>query len=185
MLDALDALNDLNDLNTQLTTAGTTLAALTPTIASGSPAAPANPSNPGTADVASLPADLLLKAKASNCALLASTSYRLIKIELPPGSTVTAVDTVDFDAATLTLRLPGTQTVIQTWTVNGNCRFSSSEGADIVISPAGVLVARATLGVNDTSVAALARGTRRMIMGLPVQNISPAELAGSWNAIGP
>ena len=174
----------LDALSAQLTTAGTTLAALTTTIASGSPAAPANPSNPGAADVPSLPADLLLKAKASNCASLVSTSYRLIKFAPSPGSTVTAVDTVDFNAASLTLRLPGTTTVVDTFTPNGNCRYSNAAGADIVISPAGVLVARATLGATDDSVAASARGTRRMIIGLPVQNIAPAELAGSWNAIG-
>ena len=174
----------LDALNARLITAGTTLATLTTTIASGSPTASASPSNPGTADVASLPAELLLKAKASNCASLASTGYRLIKVAPSPGSTVTAVETVDFDAASLTLRVTGTTTVVDTFTPTGNCRYSNAAGADIVVSPAGVLVARAILGASDTTVAASARGTRRMIIGLPVQNIAAAELAGSWNAMG-
>ena len=167
----------LDALNARLTTAGTTLAALTTTIASGSPVAtPAVASSEPT-----LPADLLLKPKASNCASAASTSYRLIKQAPSPTSTVTAVDTVDFDAPSLTLRLPGTTTVFDTLTPNGNCRYTGSSGADIVVSPAGVLVARATLGADDTGVATSARGTTRMIVGLPVQAIAVADLAGTWN----
>ena len=170
----------LDALNARLTSASTTLAALTTTVANGSPVA--NPAV-GTADP-SLPAELLLKPKAANCASIASGSYRLIKQAPSPSSTVTAVDTVDFDAATLTLRLPGTQTVVATWTANGNCRYTSGDGADIVVSPAGVAVARATIGADDTSVAASARGTSRMVVGLPVQTMAVADLAGSWNTGG-
>ncbi len=171
----------LDALSAQLTTAGSTLAALTTTIASGSPAAPANPS---TAEAVTLPADLLLKPKAATCAWLASARYRLVKQAPSPASTVTAVDTVDFDAPTLTFRLPGTQTVVDTLTPNGNCRFSTPAGADIVVSPAGVLVARATIGADDDSVAISARGTTRTIVGLPVQDIAVADVAGIWNYIG-
>ena len=171
----------LDALNARLTTAGTTLAVLTTTIANGSPS---STGNTGTTEAASLPADLLLKSKASNCASLASATYRLIKMAPSPGSTVTAFETVDFDAPTLSLRLPGTTTVVATFTANGNCRFSSNTGADIVVSPAGVMVARAPIGLDDDTVALSARGTTRMIVGLPVQAIAVADLGGNWNAIG-
>ena len=174
----------LDALNARLTTAGTTLAALTTTIAAGNTAPPAGGGNTHTADIATLPADLLLKPKASNCASLASASYRLIKMAPSPGSTLTAFDIFDFDAPSLTLRLPGTTTVVATFTANGNCRFTSNTGADIVVSPAGVMVARAVIGLDDDTVALSARGTTRMIVGLPVQNVAVAELAGDWNAIG-
>ena len=171
----------LDNLNATLTTAGTTLAALTTTIAAGTTAPASGGGTNGASEAPSLPADLLLKPKASNCGSAASTSYRLIKQAPSPTGTVTAVDTVDFDAATLTLRLPGTTTVIDTFTPNGNCRYTGTGGSDIVVSPAGLLVARATIGADDTSVAASARGTTRMIVGLPVQAIAVADLAGTWN----
>jgi hypothetical protein len=160
---------------------GSTLVALTTTVAAGSPAAPA--ATTSTADTVSLPADLLLKPKAPNCASLASGSFRVIKLAPSTGNTVTAVDTVDFDAPTLTMTVPGSpgSTV---WTANGNCRYSTPDGADVVVSPAGVLVARANIGLDDTSVAPAARGTTRMVIGLPVQSIAVADLAGNWNAIG-
>ena len=82
------------------------------------------------------------------------------------------------------MRLPGTTNVVATFTANGNCRFTSNTGADIVVSPAGVMVARAPIGLDDDTVALSARGTTRMIVGLPVQNVAVAELAGDWNAIG-
>jgi hypothetical protein len=172
----------LDALNAKLVAGGSTLAALTATIAANSPAAPPPP--PTDTGVATLPADLLLKPKAANCASLASTRYQLIKLASSPTATVTAVDTVDFDAPTLTSRLPGTQTVVGTWTANGNCRYTSADGADIVVSPAGVVVARATIGLDDTSVAPAARGTKRMVVGLPVQTIAVADLAGNWNLLG-
>lgn len=170
----------LDALNARLVTAGTTLAALTTTIAAGT----ASTTGGTTTSADSLPADLLLKPKAANCASLASTSYRLIKLAPSPGTTVTAVDTVDIDASTLTARVAGTQTVAFTLTANGNCRYSLPDGADVVVSPAGVLVARAPIGTNDTTVEPSARGTSRMIVGLPVQTFALADLAGIWNLGG-
>jgi hypothetical protein len=46
------------------------------------------------------------------------------------------------------------------------------------------VVARGVVGLGDTSVDATARGTTRMVIGLPVQSISTADLAGNWNISG-
>ena len=173
----------LDALNARLVAAGTTLAALTRNIADGAAPPPAPGTPPTTSDVASLPADLLLKPKAANCASLASGSYRLIRFAASPGSTVTAVETFNFDAPTLTFS-NGNPADTFTMTPNGNCRFSIGTDADIVVSPAGVMVARAFIGSNDDTVAVPARGTTRMIVMLPVQTIAVADLAGTWNLIG-
>lgn len=171
----------LDALTARLTSAGTTLAALTTTIAAGSPAAPA-PSPTASEATATLPADLLLKPKAANCTSLATGSFRLIFQAPSTGSTVTAVDTLDFDAPTLTARVAGQNAV--TWTANGNCRYTTPDGAEIVVSPSGVVVARVNIGATDTRVAASARGTTRVVVGLPVQTIALADMAGTYNLAG-
>jgi hypothetical protein len=172
---AYDAL--LDRLKTQLASSGTTLTTLAKTIAAaagGSSGATITDNKPG------LPPELLLKPKAANCASLASGAYRVIKFAPSGGNTVSAVGLINFVASTLTQSDPGSADS-STWTANGNCRYSTPDGADVVVSPAGVLVARAKIGMNDTSVAPAARGTTRMVIAFPVQNIAPAELAGSWN----
>ena len=179
----------LDALNARLTTAGTSLAALTTTIAAGNTTPPVGGGTTSTADTATLPADLLLRPKAANCASLASATYRLIKMAPSPGSTLTtANDVADFNATTLTFTSVSNPADTLRLVANGNCRYTfagaGGETSDVVVSPAGVIVVRATIGLDDDTVALSARGTTRMIVGLPVQAIAVAELAGDWNAIG-
>jgi len=175
----------LDALNAQLTSAGTTLAALTTTVAAGNTAPPSGGGSASNSAVASLPADLLLKPKAANCASLASGRYRLIKQAPSPTGTVTALELFDLDASTLVFSSVSNPADTLRLRANGDCRFSAAAGAasdlDMVVSPAGVLVARAFIGSDDDSVALSARGSFRMIVGLPVQNVAVADLAGTWN----
>ncbi len=176
----------LDALSAQLSTAGTTLSALTTAIANGSPAAP--PPSPSTAEPVSLPPELLVKPKAATCAWLPSARYRLIKTAPSTGSTVTALELLDFNATTLTFTSVSNPADSFALTPNGNCRFRLANGPaadlDLVVAPSGVLVVRALIGADDDTVAVAARGTTRLIVALPVQDIPVASLAGTWNYIG-
>lgn len=175
----------LDALATTLTSAGTTLATLTTTVATTSSATSSGSASTTPTDAPSLPADLLLKSKAANCAAFASGSYRVIKAapSLTTGATdpVTAIERFNVDAATLTLSDAANPADTWTWTANGACRYSSADGSDIVVSPAGVVVARAAIGLDDTTVGTAARGSTRLVVGLPVQSFTLADLAGTWN----
>ena len=178
----------LDALNAQLGTAGTTLAALTTTIAAGNTAPPAGGGTTGTSEAATLPADLLLKPKAANCASLASGRYRLVKVAPSPSGTVTSLGLLDLNASTLTFSETANPSATFTIAPNGNCRYRFASGAagefDLTVSPAGVMVARALIGGDDDTVAVSARGTTRMIVFLPVQTVAVADLAGTWNTLG-
>ncbi|MFT3819061.1 MAG: hypothetical protein QM750_15705 [Rubrivivax sp.] len=87
-------------LGSKLDGSGTTLAALTSATASASPAASTATLN----SAASLPAELLLKPKAANCASLRSGSYRIIELNQPGaggGQNGFATDTITIDATAL------------------------------------------------------------------------------------
>lgn len=178
----------LDALGAQITSAGTTLAALTATVATSAAAAAGGassaPENEGSSATRLLPSELLLAPKAANCATLASGSYRIVK--LAPSVTtggadaVTAVETATLDAATLTWSQGSER---WTWAANGNCRYSSADGADIVVAPSGVIVARALIGSDDGSVNSAARGSYRLAIGLPVQHHTVSEFAGTWNVM--
>jgi hypothetical protein len=173
----------LDALNAQLVAAGTTLAALTATVVAESPAAP--PPTPTQSADPSLPADLLIKPKAPNCAALASGSYWLIKLAPSNGSTVTAVDSFDLDAPNLTFKNTADATDTFTLQDNGNCRYTFPDDLtdDIVVAPSGVGVAAITVGLDDDSVAVSARGKRLMILLVPKQTMAVADLAGTWNGL--
>lgn len=60
-------------------------------------------------------------------------------------------------------------------TANGTCRYTGANGKDdIVVSQAGVIVARST---NDSGV------TYHLAIGFPEQTHTLAEAAGAWNAL--
>ncbi len=172
----------LDTLNDTLTSAGTTLAALTSTIAAGNTAPPVGGGGASSAE-ATLPADLLLRPKAANCASLASGRYRLVKQAASPGDTVTALELMDFDAATLSFTSVANPADGFSLVANGNCRYTLQNGPQdqVLVSPAGVLVARVGIGADDDTVALSVRGTTRLIVGLPVQTVAVADLAGNWN----
>lgn len=157
----------LDALKAAQTSSGTTLAQLTQTVANTTTtAAPAS-----TSFTASLPADLLLKPAATNCAALRSGVYRVVAPKLSvAGSFSTALITVN--ATTLSIT-NGTST----WSVtpNGTCRFLGSTGEDIVVSQAGVVLSRDHSSAGDPF---------RLTMAFPEQSHTVAELEGTWNKLG-
>ncbi len=161
-------------LTTALTTGGTTLAEITTTVGNTSPNAGTGGTTTTTA-VASLPPALLLLPHAANCAALRSGTYRVITPSRT-GGLAEQSGTITVNAATLAVTFPDNST--GAWTANaaaaGACRFTDSSGtADIVVSPAGVFVAR--YREDD--------GSFRLTIGFPVQSHTLAEVAGTWNAL--
>ena len=157
----------LDALKAKLTGSGTTLVQLTqavvteakaaadPTLASGTP---------------SLPSDLLLQPAASTCTALRSGVYRVVQLYAGAGSVATGTITVN--ASTLSI---SNSTDTWSWTANGACRFSGNTGEDILVSQAGVLVAR------DHN---LSTDPFHLTVGFPEQAHTLAELAGNWNKLG-
>lgn len=173
----------LDNLLASLTASGTSFSQLVETVAASSPKAPAP--TPGTSTAASdLPAALLLKPQASNCAALRSADYRLLKIapSLTTGAAdpVTAVVSMSFDATTLTATFGPGDT--QTLTAAGNCQYTTPDGGDVVVSPAGVIVVRNLVGTDDDTTSD--GGKVRMLIAVPVQSIAVSELEGDWNLLG-
>jgi hypothetical protein len=163
----------LDNLATALTAADSSLSTLASTLASTSSGAAATSTTAST-DTVSLSADLLLKPHASNCDALRSTSYRAV-MSKRHGSN--AVAHLSVDAETLVVTDLGDNET-ETWTANGACRFTSSDGHDIVVSPAGVIVSRAAATGSDTA------NTYHLLVAVPEQTHTLAEQAGSWNVIG-
>jgi len=162
----------LDTLAATLASTGTTLATLTTTVAATSSSATGSTSTTSNSN-ASLPADLLLKTAASNCSALRSGSYRVVQ---PSAGTSLAdqYDTITIDAGTLGVTYSDGST--GTLTANGTCRYLDDNGkTDIVVSPAGVLVARSY--DSDTA-------TYKAAIAFPLQSHTLAELEGTWNMLG-
>lgn len=176
----------LDNLAAALTTAGTTLAELTDTVATTAAAGQSGGTTETTPSDNALPADLLLRPKASNCNALRSTNYRIVKLTTSSvaddTSAFTAIEMVTIDAVNLTATFARDGEVM-TLTPNGNCRYTLPEG-DAMVSPAGVMVLRHMVGGDDDSVGAGDRGANRLMIGMPVQTLALADLAGNWNFIG-
>jgi len=170
----------LDNLAATLATAGTALPEFSATVASSSP-------NAGTAqgNASMLPPELLASPKAASCDALRSTSYRIVKVSpsvtIGDDAPVTATQTMTFDAATLTANFgPGDDWV---WTATAqSCQYTAADGTEIVVSPSGVIVARAFVGADDDTVSA--GGRYRMLLGMPSQTIPVAQLEGTWNMLG-
>ena len=160
----------LDALKTQLTNSGTTLATLTTAVAAASPASSTTTTT--TTNVASLPAALLLKTADRNCSALRSGNYWAISPAMG-GTLDDQFTSGSYNAATKTANnLVGDSTVFKD---NGACRYLASDGvSDIVVSQAGVLVARY---LDDNKVA-------RLGFAIPKQTIALSELAGTWNTLG-
>jgi hypothetical protein len=168
---ALD-LNHLMQILEPISTFGPTITRLTTTVgdtshntATGTPPTPI-----GTP---SLPPDMLLRTVASNCSALRSGTYR--NVFPAAGSTLAKqYGKLVVDAATLAVTFSDGST--GTWTANGPCRYSTDAGqTDIVVSQAGVIVARYTLDNGITHLLGIA---------FPDQTHTQAELVGNWNALG-
>lgn len=155
-------------LSTAMTSSGTTQAALQGAVAQGSGHAPAAT----LSNTASLPADLLLKAKAPNCGALRSATYRAVDFsayrdESTPSGTFT------LDAATLKVTMGVGEPV--TLVPSGTCRYQM-DGLDVAVTAAGVLVMR---GKGDDYSAS----NYYLSIAFPEQSHTLAELAGDWNTI--
>ena len=126
---------------------------------------------------ASLPAELLLKPAASNCASLRSGVYRVV-VPRSGGGLADQTSRISIDAATLAVTDDyGTaQASTASWTANGTCRYlADNNKTDLVVSPAGVIVAR----VFDVSA-----NNYKPAIAFPEQSHTLAELEGSWNLLG-
>lgn len=155
----------LAGLEASLTNAGTTLAQLTTTVAKASP-------------TVRLPAELLSRAQASNCATMRSGKFRFVWIR--PSSLKSngdfdssALATMDATALTASNEF-GTVTSL---TANGTCRYKGRTGtggdpADAVVSQAGVMLASSTID-----------GVKRFGIGFPEQSLTLADLAGEYNML--
>lgn len=153
----------LAGLEASLTAGGTTLAQLVTAVAKASP-------------TVRLPAELLSRAQASNCATMRSGAFRFVWIAptgLTAGGDYEIVSRVTLDAPTLTFSngVGGSATL----TANGTCRYKGSTGtegdpADAVVSQGGVMLAFSTLS-----------GVKRLGIGFPEQSLTLADLAGEYN----
>jgi hypothetical protein len=154
-----------------LTNSGTTLSALTSTVATVA-ASVASGTVAGNG-AATLPAEMLLRPAAANCAALRSGTYRGV---VPTAQSTLAAETnlIDLDATTLkvTYRNDGSSEILQ---ANGACRFKGGGGSEFVVSPAGVLVVRS----NNANGASFG-----LAVAFPEQTHALAELAGAWNVLG-
>jgi hypothetical protein len=77
-----------------------------------------------------------------------------------------------FDAGDDSFTAEGTGDVARL-TAAGKCRYTTDRGADVAVSPAGVIVERGREG-----------GVMRMSIGFPEQAIKVGDLAGEWSMIG-
>ena len=159
----------LDALASSLSTSGTSLTALTGTVAASSGGTP-------TASTSPLAPELLLKPASASCNALRATDYwvintgaingaaiQKIKIQLTADKTPVALPYPSLEATA-----PGTTAI--TLTANGACRFTTSDGGDVMVSPSGIFI-----GTDADA---------RAFVGVPVQAHTLAELAGDWNMIG-
>ncbi len=137
-------------------------------------------SNLATAVTASssayLPSDMLLKPKASTCSALRSYTYRVISPYAGASSVEDLHQKVTFDAEKLTLTYSDNTSDTFTPDSTTACQFTSASGkSTLVVSQAGVVVARVYNSSSNASYLALA---------LPEQTHTLAELEGTWNFLG-
>ena len=145
---------------------GTTIAQLTQAVANTTTVATSTPS--GTP---SLPADLLLRPAASNCAALRSGRYRVVIPQIAPAG---SFSTGYFDLNASTLGVVSDEGDTLTLVPAGICQYNFDAGASqLVVSQAGVLVFRSRES-----------GVMRIGIGFPEQTHSVAELQGTWNSLG-
>jgi hypothetical protein len=161
----------LDGLSAALATGGTTLAALTGTVISQS-------TTTTTATTSSLAPELLLKPASPSCASLRSGSYWMLNTaangSTGDGGGGFSRHVVDVQAGTITQVSDGTLYTL-TAISGDSCHYSivadDSSTGEVVVSPAGVVIARGSQ-------------SRLLLIGIPQQSHSLAEIAGSWNTIG-
>jgi len=166
----------LDGLGGALDAGGSSLAALTGTLVAQA-AATADPATVADAAAALAP-ELLLRPRAASCASLRSAGYWMLNSHAGGGSGDGgggfAAHVVDAQAGTITQSSDGTLYTL-TAVPGDPCHFAvvADDGStgDAVVSPAGVIVARGSQ-------------SQLLLIGIPRQSHSPAELAGRWNWVG-
>lgn len=119
----------------------------------------------------SLPPELQLQPAASNCSALRSGKYRLVYNREHPASEGHDTTVLTINASTLSVTDDSDGTV-DMLTANGNCRFRTPAGGDMVVSQAGVIVAQIDTG-----------GSKHLGVAFPVQTHPVSALAGDWNSL--
>ncbi len=160
---ALDQI--LDTLNTKLSTSGVTLAQLVTTVLQT--VATATPS-----DTPSVALDVALQARAASCNALRSGSYRLVVPTVGTAGSfgVASTEKLTVNATTPSLTNAAGELFPLTPMAGSPCRFTTSGGGDIVVSPSGAFAVRTGDGFFG--------------LGFPEQTIALAELAGNWNLLG-
>lgn len=162
----------LEALGAKLESSGTTLALLTTTVATTSTATGPASTSPATANVASLPAAQLLNTADSNCSALRSGNFWAIS-PVMGGNLADQYTSGSYNASTKTAtNLVGGSTIFTD--ASDKCKYGAAGGSDIVVSQAGMVVARYR---DDSNV-------YRLGIAIPKQTIALSELAGTWNALG-
>jgi hypothetical protein len=168
----------LDNLATTLAEADTELSDLTTTVASSSSANTSTTTSSSDDGSSAIAADLLLKPAAGTCTSLRATNYWAVFTSRTGGTAVqkfkVSIDTANSNSASVTFYTSADSSTLEgttyTLTANGTCRFTSSAGDDITVSPSGIVAGRSA--DNEAFVA------------LPVQTHTLAEMAGNWNMIG-
>jgi hypothetical protein len=160
-------------LTSTLTSSNTKLADLTTSVVNSAPSTVAG-LPVATVGTPSLPAAQLLQPGVSTCAALRKGSYRIVlpTANVPLSEQFGKIAVTD----TATLAIAFSDGSTGHWTATGPCSFSDDGGkSSIVVSPAGVIVARY---IDSDGV------TLRLALAFPDQNHAPSELVGNWSLLG-
>ena len=116
-----------------------------------------------------LPANLVLKPAAQNCPTLRSADY-IVASPTPNSNLASQFSSFSFDASTLTAKF--SEGGASTWTADTQACHYTTSSSEIVVSPAGIILARS-----------LEDGVARLRLAIPKQTLVVSELAGDWNAL--
>ena len=167
------ALEALGAKLTALAPTGTTLATLTTAVANTSTTT-APTSTATTNGTPSLPAAQLLKTADNNCSALRSGDYWAIT-PVMGGNIASQYTSASYNASNKTAtNLVGNSTVFSNASTACRYNLAADSLSDIVVSQAGVMVARYRDG----------NGVFRLGYAIPKQTIALSELAGTWNGLG-
>jgi hypothetical protein len=169
----------LDALATQLAAAGSSLSEVVATVASASPASVSTSATDSDGGTSALAANMLLKPAAGSCSSLRAGDYWSITSGDTGGAAIrkfhVGIDTTNNNSASVTFYTAADGNTLEssslslTATAPVNCRFSTSDGADVIVSPSGIIAGRTS--------------TTQAFVAVPVQAHSFADIAGNWNMI--
>ena len=157
----------LDLLGDSLAASGTALSTLTSTVVAQSTG------GTGGGTASALAPELLLRPASPNCGSLRSGNYWVVTSASVDGDAAQLMR-VDAPNGTITQVSDGSSSTLQ---ANGTCRFTAIDPqlgatADIVVSPAGVIVART-----------LDSGNYKLAIGVPQQTHALSEAVGDWDTL--